>query len=80
MATPDIQFSGVSNQLRVALAPNSAAAFSTWPFATSLDAVIAGYPGNLVSSAQPANGSNALFVSSLTLTLASPPIATITIR
>ena len=46
-ATPLAIAMGTSNQLRVAPSPTTTAGFNTWAFATSLDEVIAKYPGNI---------------------------------
>lgn len=69
IATPWAIATAATDQVRVAPSPTSSAAFNTWPFATSLEEMIAGHPGNLIGSTL--NGNTALFVWRYTATPAS---------
>ncbi len=53
-----------SDQVRVAPSATSTAAFATWPFAATLEQMVAGYPGSLIGTTL--NGNTALFVNSFT--------------
>ena len=57
---PEQAFLGTENQVRIAPAPNSSAPFDTWPFATTLEDAIVGYPGNYFGGSL--NGNVALYV------------------
>ncbi len=59
--TPEGIATAATDQLRVAPSPTTTAAFATWPFAASLDDVIAKYPGNLLGSST-LNGNVTQFV------------------
>jgi len=68
-ATPwAIAVTPATDQVRLAPSPTSTAAFATWPFATTLEDVVAKYPGSLVGTTL--NGNTALQVHSYT---ATPP-------
>ena len=69
MATPWAIAIAATDQVRVAPAPTSSAAFNTWPFAASLENMIALYPGSLIGSTL--NGNTALFVWRYTATPSS---------
>ena len=69
-ATPLSIATAANNQLRVAPSPTSTAAFNTWPFATSLDQLIALYPSNINGGT--INGNLAVFVHSYTATPTNP--------
>ena len=69
-ATPWAIATAAADQVRVAPSPTSSAAFNTWPFATTLDNVIASYPGNLIGTTL--NGNTALYVHRYTATPSSP--------
>ncbi len=69
-ATPLSIATAANNQLRVAPSPTTTAAFNTWPFAASLDELIALYPSNINSST--INGNLAVFVHSFTATPTNP--------
>ena len=69
-ATPLSIATSANNQVRVAPSPTSSAAFNTWPFAASLDELIALYPSNINSST--INGNLAVFVHSYTATPTNP--------
>ena len=68
-ATPWAIATAATDQVRVAPSPTSTAAFNTWPFAASLEEMIARYPGSLIGSTL--NGNTALFVWSYTATPSS---------
>ncbi len=69
-ATPLSIATAASNQLRVAPSPTSTAGFNTWPFAASLDDMVAKNPGNI--NGGPINGNVTQFVHSYTATPSSP--------
>ncbi len=53
-----------TDQVRVAPEPNTSAPFSSWPFASTLEDMVAKYPGSLAGNSP--NGSTTLFVGSYT--------------
>lgn len=59
-ATPLAIATGAGDQVRVAPAPNTTAAFNTWPFASSLDDFIAKYAGDMAGGGL--NGNVAFWV------------------
>ena len=69
IANPWAIATAATDQVRVAPSPTSSAAFNTWPFATTLENVIALYPGNLIGTTL--NGNTALFVHRYTATPSS---------
>ena len=68
-ATPPAIATAVTDQVRVAPAPNTSAAFNTWPFAASLEDMVARYPGGLIGTTL--NGNTSLFVWRYTATPSS---------
>ena len=64
--TPWSIATAATDQVRVAPSATSSAAFNTWPFAASLDNLIALYPGSLIGTTL--NGNTALFVHRYTAT------------
>ena len=61
VAVPEAIATADGDRLRIAPSPTSAEPFANWPLATSLDQVIAGYPGSLLGSSV-INGNVTLFV------------------
>lgn len=74
--SPMTVFTSDANRLRVAPAPDTTAAFDTWPLATTLEDVIAKYPGDFGGG--PLNGNVAQFVYGYDL--AAPPAPEYTTR
>ena len=71
---PDQVFLADTSRVRIAPSPTSAEPFENWPLATTLDEVIAGYPGDLIGSTL--NGNTALFVFNYFLPAPSDPAFT----
>ena len=69
IANPWAIATAATDQVRVAPSPTSSAVFNTWPFATTLENVIALYPGNLIGTTL--NGNTTLFVHRYTATPSS---------
>ncbi len=69
-ATPWAIATAATDQVRVAPSPTSTAAFSTWPFAATLEDVVSLYPGSLIGNTL--NGNTTLFVHAYTATPANP--------
>jgi len=69
-------FKRVTDQVRIAPSPLSGDPFDSWPFATTLDEMIAHYPGSLLGG--PLNGNTALWVWGWDL--AAPPSTEFTTR
>ena len=67
IATPEAIATAASDQVRVARSPTTGDAFSSWPFAATLDDMLARYPGTLLGS-NVINGNVRLFVWSYTET------------
>ena len=68
IVTPEaIATNAATDKVRVAPTPGTTDAFSTWPFASTLDDMVAKYPGTLLGSST-INGNVALFVGSYTET------------
>ena len=67
IATPEAIATAASDQVRVAPSPTTGDAFSSWPFAATLDDMVARYPGTLPGS-NVINGNVRLFVWSYTET------------
>jgi len=61
VSVPEAIATADGDRLRIAPSPTSAEPFANWPLATSLDQVIAGYPGSLLGSSV-INGNVTLFV------------------
>lgn len=69
--TPEGIATAATDQLRVAPSPTTSEPFANWPFATSLEDVIAKYPGNLLGSSA-LNGNVTQFVHRYTETPTDP--------
>lgn len=68
VATPEtLSTDAVNDRIRIAPGATSTEAFANWPLATTLEQVIAGYPGSLKGSTT-VNGNTTLFVWSFTET------------
>lgn len=71
VAVPEaIATNPATDRVRIAPSATSNLPFADWPFATTLEQVIAGYPGSLVGTV--VNGNTALFVHRFTETPANP--------
>ena len=65
ISTPEAIATAAADRVRVAPSPTTGDAFSTWPLATTLDDMVAKYPGSLLGS-NVINGNVTLFVWSYT--------------
>lgn len=70
VAVPEAIATAAADRLRIAPGPTSTAPFDSWPLATSLDQVVANYPGSLAGTV--VNGNTTLFVWSFTEAPADP--------
>ena len=74
-STPLAIATAAGDRLRVAPAFNTTAAFDTWPFAQTLDDLVAKYPGDVVAP-RSLNGNVAVFVHGYDLAAAPSPLYT----
>ena len=72
--TPISLGTAATDQVRVAPAPSTSDPFNTWPFASTLDNVIAKYPGDLAGTTL--NGNTTLFVHAYNVATPSDPLYT----